>query len=135
MSGAANRTARAACDAILATALLWPVVAQGQAEKPACVLGPDAVKPRMETHTLAPYPPGAIANNEQGTVLLEIRIADDGEPTKVRVKTPSGHANLDEATRAWVEAHWKWEPIKKNCIADIFVNYRWNLVRQIAPGP
>ena len=112
--------------------LLAPAMAQTQ--KVQCVVGPDAVKPRMETHALAPYPVGSVGNNEQGTVLLEIRIAADGQPTTVRVKTSSGFPDLDETTRAWVQDHWKWQPLKENCIANIFVNYRWNLIHQLSPA-
>jgi TonB family protein len=102
-----------------------PAFAQGQTGS--CGLGKKAVKPLMETHTLSPYPVDSVKNDEEGTVMIEVRLGADGVPTQVNVKTSSGFPRLDEQTRKWVLDHWRWQPPGGNCSATTLVNYRWSL--------
>ena len=108
--------------------LLWaPQAASAQAQNAPCVLGPEAVKPLMETHTFSPYPVDSVKNDEEGTVLAEVYIGADGVPTQVNVKTSSGFPRLDEQTRNWVKNHWRWQLPGGDCSARILVSYRWSL--------
>jgi len=108
-------------------------LAQGQKE--ACVLGPEAAKPIMETHTLSPYPRDSITNDEAGAVTVEVLIGVNGLPTQVNLKTSSGFPRLDEQTRKWLLDHWRWQPPGRNCSAIAIVKYAWSLDDAGPSGP
>jgi len=75
------------------------------------------------------YPPEARSLNEQGTVVLLIRIESDGHVSDMRLEQSSGSSRLDQVTRAcvigglfephraglravgsWQRIHWTWAP-------------------------
>jgi len=75
------------------------------------------------------YPPGARSLNEQGTVVLFIRIESDGHVSDMKLEESSGSARLDRVTQAcvisalfephraglravpsWQRIHWTWTP-------------------------
>jgi protein TonB len=62
------------------------------------------------THTTPPYPASALRMGEQGSVRLHIAINEDGDVSSVEVTQSSGSRRLDEAARAWVQQHWKYQP-------------------------
>ncbi|MEE9252604.1 MAG: energy transducer TonB [Thermodesulfobacteriota bacterium] len=53
-----------------------------------------------------PYPPSARRKGEQGTVLLRVRVLEDGTVSTVELKRSSGHEALDDsalnAVKRWV---------------------------------
>lgn len=59
------------------------------------------------------YPPRAIRQRHEGTVLLKILVGVDGTPKEVRVKDSSGYRELD---RAAVRAakNWQFNPGTRN---------------------
>lgn len=109
----------------LSAALLFaaPALAQGTA----CGVGPDMLKAVAATHTLPPYPPESIDNDEQGVTLVRVRIAPDGVPKTVWVETSSGSARLDQAAVDHIRDTWRWN--SWNCPQDRItrVSLRWNL--------
>ena len=62
------------------------------------------------THTIPPYPPLAIRLNEFGKVRLHLTITPQGTVTDAAVVRSSGYADLDQAARSWVVAHWRYHP-------------------------
>jgi protein TonB len=66
------------------------------------------------THSTPPYPPEAKEKSHQGTVLLHIMIAANGEVTNASVSKSSGFPELDQEAVSWVTAHWKYKPAVQN---------------------
>ena len=62
------------------------------------------------THTTPPYPPLAVRLAEQGSVQLRLMISPQGLVTEAIVVRSSGYADLDQAARNWVIAHWRYQP-------------------------
>jgi len=56
------------------------------------------------------YPPNALRQHLQGTVLLRVLVDETGRPLEVTVMRGSGHAELDRSARAQVLAHWRFQP-------------------------
>jgi len=63
----------------------------------------------VTTHTTPPYPPLALRLGWEGTVTLRLAIAPQGVVTEAVVVRSSGYPILDEAARAWVLAHWRYQ--------------------------
>ena len=59
---------------------------------------------------LPAYPPSAKRWNQEGTVRLEIHIAEDGSVIKAVVVSSSGYGVLDSAAVRTVEQSWKFNP-------------------------
>jgi TonB family protein len=85
----------------------------------------------------AEYPDAAQARGEQGDVLIEIRVASNGRPSKMRLKQSSGFRDLDEAAQDAV-ANWRYVP----AIIDGDTSTSWMTVRihyalpqPVAPQP
>jgi len=57
------------------------------------------------------YPPEAVAEGEQGSVILMVHVAATGAAAAVDVARSSGYALLDEAARAAV-ARWRFLPAR-----------------------
>jgi protein TonB len=62
------------------------------------------------THTTPPYPLSAVRMGEQGSVRLHIAISETGDVNAVEIVQSSGSLRLDDAARAWVQQHWKYQP-------------------------
>jgi protein TonB len=75
------------------------------------------------------YPPSARSLNEQGTVVLLVRIESDGHVSDMKLEESSGSTRLDRVTQAcvisglfephraglravgsWQRIHWTWSP-------------------------
>ena len=61
------------------------------------------------TNRTPPYPRIALANGEEGTVVLRVLVTQEGTAGAVEVKTSSGHALLDESARKTVQT-WRFKP-------------------------
>jgi len=86
--------------------------------------------PITATHGFPPYPSEAVAKGEQGTVLLDVQIGADGVITDAAIASSSGFPLLDEATKTFVKAAWRWEAPTKNCLpvaTSTKVSVRWDL--------
>lgn len=58
------------------------------------------------------YPRSARRRNQQGTVMLDVRVMTNGNPKHIRIEESSGYAMLDEAALAAVK-QWKFVPAKR----------------------
>lgn len=93
---------------------------------PAPVVEPAPVEPQMPEITMTaqmltaayrsnpkPSYPGASRRlGEQGTVLLRVYVTAIGDPTRVELKSSSGHPRLDQSAQEAVE-RWKFVPAKR----------------------
>jgi protein TonB len=43
----------------------------------------------------------------QGRVILRIQVGEDGAPTSVEVVQSTGHRELDQAAKEWVQKKWR----------------------------
>jgi len=75
-------------------------------------------------HNPAPaYPPQSRRLKEEGTVLLLVRVSDQGAPISVEIRTSSGFERLDEAGLQAVR-QWRFVPAKRgndNVAASVLV--------------
>lgn len=55
------------------------------------------------------YPKRALQRHMEGTVLLEVRVRENGLPAEIKIKETSGFSTLDEAALDGVK-HWEFEP-------------------------
>jgi protein TonB len=84
----------------------------------------------------AEYPAAAQDRGEQGDVLIEIRVASNGRPSRMRLKQSSGFRDLDEAAQDAV-VNWRYVP----AVVDGDTSTSWMTVRihyalpQPAPQP
>ena len=62
------------------------------------------------------YPRLARYLDEQGVVMLSVRIGVDGRPRQILIDVTSGHSRLDQAALAAV-AHWKFKPVTRDGVA------------------
>lgn len=62
------------------------------------------------------YPMMSRRQNEEGKVVLRVRVSAQGTALAVEVKQSSGHARLDEAARAAVEK-WRFVPARQGAEA------------------
>lgn len=62
------------------------------------------------THTQPPYPPIAIRQNLEGTVLLRLTVLETGRVGKADIATGSGSEILDQAAQSWIVGHWAYKP-------------------------
>ena len=76
------------------------------------VLGPDVTPPEKISGEPAPYPSSAKWLKLEGTVAVELTVAETGEPVDVRV-VRSGGALLDAAMVSTVKT-WRYTPALKN---------------------
>jgi periplasmic protein TonB len=57
------------------------------------------------------YPPLSRRMREQGTVILRVRVREDGQPAEVLIERGSGHKRLDEAAQTAVK-NWRFVPAR-----------------------
>ena len=58
------------------------------------------------------YPPMSRRLNEEGKVILRVKVSRDGHPLAVEIKQSSGYPRLDEAARNAVE-RWRFVPARQ----------------------
>jgi TonB family protein len=68
------------------------------------------LRPIMNTHTVAPYPPESFSKNEKGTVVMRLYLTTLGNVDRCQIVTTSGYQRLDTAACNHVKEHWLWEP-------------------------
>ena len=56
------------------------------------------------------YPPQALRQHLQGTVLLRVLVDEAGQPVQVEIEHGSGSSLLDHSAREQVLAHWRFQP-------------------------
>lgn len=60
------------------------------------------------------YPITSIRANEQGTVVLRVRVEADGKASSVSIERSSGSRALDNAARQQILRHWRFVPAQVN---------------------
>jgi len=86
--------------------------------------------PIVSTHRLAPYPPDALRDNEEGRVFMRVVVDKYGAARDVVVVGSSGYLILDEAAKATVKNYWRWTPPPAECQdngAIIPITYYWSI--------
>jgi TonB family protein len=77
------------------------------------------------------YPPRAMANGEEGTVVFDALIAPDGSVDKCTIAVSSGHSDLDDATCRIVKARARFVPARDGNGAAVYGIFRnvinWSL--------
>jgi protein TonB len=58
------------------------------------------------------YPALSRRAGEQGSVMLRVRVTEDGRAAEINIKTSSGSSRLDEAAQAAVR-HWRFVPARQ----------------------
>ena len=75
---------------------------------------PTGVQLQYRTAPPPAYPIAAIRANEQGTVLLRVRVEPDGKASNVSIERSSGSRTLDAAARQQILRHWRFVPAQVN---------------------
>ncbi|QYF94863.1 energy transducer TonB [Massilia sp. PAMC28688] len=107
--------------------MLAPAVLLALAGCAAPALAADADRPAVADFNSCAkpmYPKDALANKREGTVTVAFLVGTDGKTEDAKVKTSSGHADLDEAARVAIakcrfspaikggEAVRSWQPVQ-----------------------
>lgn len=71
---------------------------------------PSGVQLQYRTAPPPTYPVAAIRANEQGTVVLRVRVEPDGKASSVAIERSSGSRSLDTAARQQILRHWRFVP-------------------------
>jgi protein TonB len=74
---------------------------------------PTWVRADVRDSTDIEYPRASKILDEQGVVILNVRIGIDGRPLEIIIGASSGHSRLDQAARAAV-AHWRFRPVTRD---------------------
>jgi protein TonB len=91
-----------------------PVTASAASVPPPVSLGTDATTAASFANNAPPrYPEQARRNGWEGTVLLELNVAENGAVVDVRVVESSGYAVLDAAAVTAIR-QWKGQPARRN---------------------
>lgn len=78
--------------------------------------GPAPTALTYGTQTRIPYPPIALRNRIEGTVILRVLVGEDGEVKEIEVDKSSGSRDLDRAAREAV-MKWKFKPGMRGGVA------------------
>lgn len=84
--------------------------------------------PRYAARFQPPYPPASERQDEQGIVLVRVRVGSDGRVLAASVKSSSGHRRLDEAATEHARRAWRFVPATRDGVAveswrDIVVRF------------
>ncbi|MBU1711353.1 MAG: energy transducer TonB [Proteobacteria bacterium] len=95
--------------------LMEPETLEPQIDEPAPVQGEiiQLARPLYKKNPPPKYPASARRNRQEGTVLLEVFVDDQGRVEELRIYRTSEHQPLDRAALAAVE-NWEFEPGLKN---------------------
>jgi protein TonB len=74
---------------------------------------PTWVRADIRDRTEIEYPRASKILDEQGVVMLSVRIGIDGWPLEIIIGASSGHSRLDQAARDAV-AHWRFRPVTRD---------------------
>ena len=81
---------------------------------PGVTLAPGDVPVPISSQSRPPdYPPAAMRNGDQGTVLVRVEVGADGVPTSVEVAQRSGSRDLDRAAMNAVRL-WRFQPAQRD---------------------
>jgi protein TonB len=91
--------------------------------------GTPRLVPIAATHLPPPYPDDAKRLGDEGTTQMQVTISSAGEITDCAVVQSAGSQRLDAAACAYVQRHWKWQPLQPGqpAPASTKVSVIWNL--------
>ncbi len=93
-------------------------------------LGPDVTRPVRVGGQSASYPERARRMNLRGTVLIDLIVDENGQPTDLQVKESAGPV-LDEVVLEAVRT-WRFEPARKD---GVRVKVRWQVRQTYKTAP
>jgi periplasmic protein TonB len=73
--------------------------------------------PRHAARFQPPYPPASERQDEQGIVMVRVRVGSDGRVLAASVKSSSGHGRLDEAAIEHARRAWRFVPATRDGVA------------------
>ena len=73
--------------------------------------------PRYAARFQPPYPVASERQDEQGIVLVRVRVGTDGRVLAASVKSSSGHRRLDEAATEHARRAWRFVPATRDGVA------------------
>ena len=87
-------------------------------------MAPDVVKPELLNRVQPSYPPVALKQKVEGTVILSLLVSDNGEVSEVKVlREAGGSAGLTDAAAA-AARKWKFRPaVKQGKRVKVWVTY------------
>ena len=71
-----------------------------------------------------PYPPTALREGAEGTVVLEIVVGPDGSPVDVKIRKSSGNRDLDRAAQRHVRTKWRFQATGQQHIGILPVDFK-----------
>ncbi len=85
--------------------------------------------PKLTHYVEAPYPPEALAEGRQGTVVLQIDVTSTGTVAAVRIQTSSGYQDFDRAAQV-AAAEFVFEPAEAGELGavPVRITYRYGFV-------
>ncbi len=119
---------------LVAASVAVAQTSKGSGAYPSKDKNPVMLQPIMATHQIPPYPKESIGLNEEGRVLVEVKIGTDGTVSDAVVVGPSGHQRLDAAAANFVKGYWRWQPPTRAGKPAV-VNTRVSILFKLAPKP
>lgn len=91
------------------------VTPRGSATDP--VLTNAKLDPRYAARFQPPYPPASERQDEEGVVVVRVRVGPDGRVLAAELKASSGHRRLDEAAVEHARRAWRFVPATRDGVA------------------
>lgn len=73
--------------------------------------------PRYAARFQPPYPPASERQEEEGVVMVRVRVGTDGRVLSAELKASSGHRRLDEAAVEHARRAWRFVPATRDGVA------------------
>jgi len=73
--------------------------------------------PRYAARFQPPYPPASKRQDEEGVVVVRVRVGPDGHVLAAELKASSGHRRLDEAAVEHARRAWRFVPATRDGVA------------------
>jgi protein TonB len=64
--------------------------------------------------TQPPYPLASVRSGEEGALVLDVLVGNDGRVLDAKVSRSSGSARLDQAALNEAKAHWRLRPATRD---------------------
>lgn len=73
--------------------------------------------PRFAARFQPPYPPASERQEEEGVVIVRVRVGPDGRVLSAELKASSGHRRLDETAVEHARRAWRFVPATRDGVA------------------
>ena len=71
-----------------------------------------------------PYPPIALAEAEQGSVVVGMTVDDTGAITQIKLQESSGYSVLDRSTLEFIKRHWHIPPVDGSHVFETTITFK-----------